>query len=114
MIKQQEELEAAVFRKFFYKKIKKRSCLKKLQYTALVLLFALGVCSYFLWALSRVHSLDNWIQESLSYFQIIANRNPSFSSMVVFYRESISRGNALLMKPAEMKNGGNTTEVVAF
>lgn len=40
LMKQQEELEAAVFKKFFHKKIKAMSCIKKFKYILLILFFA--------------------------------------------------------------------------
>lgn len=47
-MKQQEELEAAVFKKFFHKKIKAMSCIKKFKYILLVLFFSGLVQGFFL------------------------------------------------------------------
>ena len=50
ILKQQEDLEAAVFKKFFHSKIKQMSCIKKFKFILLVLFLAGLVQGYFILA----------------------------------------------------------------
>jgi len=97
MLKQQEEIEATVFKKFFHSKIKKMSCIKKLKYIILILLFAGIVQSYFLFAYYLVQKINSLIFSSLGYYETIADRDLLVSSLIVFFRESVARNETIMI-----------------
>mmetsp|Transcript_1375 Transcript_1375/g.879 ORF Transcript_1375/g.879 Transcript_1375/m.879 type:complete len:111 (+) Transcript_1375:787-1119(+) len=82
MMKQQEELEAAVFKKFFHSKIKQMSCFKKLKYIAMVMIFASIVTGYFVMSDSLISSMNDSFIESLDYYDIVSSRDPLLSMLV--------------------------------
>ena len=115
MQQKQEEQEAAIFKNFFLAKVKKISCVKKVKYTLIVLIFALVVSGYFFLSYTRIQKMDTWFNESLNYFEIVSNRDPHLSSMVLYFRESISRGEPLLLRPEQVyRSSDNSTLVSAF
>jgi len=82
MMKQQEELEAAVFKKFFHTKIKQMSCLKKLKYIAMVMIFSSIVTGYFIISNQLITTMNDSFIESLDYYDIISDRDPLLSVLV--------------------------------
>ena len=110
-MKQQEELEAAVFKKFFHKKIKAMSCLKKFKYILLVLFFGGLVQGYFLLEMFMINDIDASKSLSLSYYQVIANRNIFFGQLIAYYRESLARNTTLQMAPGDLEGTDNTITV---
>lgn len=90
MMKQQEELEAAVFKRFFHRKIKQMSCIKKLKSILMVLFFAALVAGYFIMSNAIITTIDNAIVQSLDYFEVLSQRDPLLSIMVAYFRESLS------------------------
>ncbi len=102
MLRQQEEMEQSVFKKFFHRKIKQMSCIKKLKFILLILLFAGAVQGYFVLAYFLVLKIDSSIVESVSYFKIVTDRDTAISNLLVFFRESISRNQTMWMEPDEL------------
>mmetsp|Transcript_8959 Transcript_8959/g.8319 ORF Transcript_8959/g.8319 Transcript_8959/m.8319 type:complete len:129 (-) Transcript_8959:393-779(-) len=82
MMKQQEELEAAVFKKFFHTKIKQMSCPKKLKYIAMVMIFSSIVTGYFILSNQLITTMNDSFIESLDYYDIISDRDPLLSVLV--------------------------------
>ena len=87
------------------------SCIKKLKFILLILLFAGAVQGYFILAYFLVLNIDSSIYDSLSYFKIVSDRDTTISNLLVFFRESISRNETFWMQPNELLHDGNTTVV---
>lgn len=88
LMKQQEELEAAVFKKIFHKKIRQMSLIKKIKYIMLVLFFAALVQGYFLLNYFLIANIDTSIKQSLNYYQVVSSRGPLFNNLIAYFRES--------------------------
>lgn len=88
LMKQQEELEAAVFKKIFHKKIRQMSLIKKIKYIMLVLFFAALVQGYFLLNYFLIAGIDSSIKESLDYYHTLSSRGPLFNNLIAYFRES--------------------------
>ena len=110
-MKQQEELEAAVFKKFFHKKIKAMSCLKKFKYILLVLFFGGLIQGYFLLKNSLIDQIASSINESLDYYRILSSRDTYMSELIGVYRETIARNRSMEISSDQVLQDNNYTIV---
>lgn len=67
------------------------TCIKKLKYILMILFFAGLVQGYFLMTYSLITNIDDKIQESLYYYDVISSRDPLFGELIAFYRECLAR-----------------------
>lgn len=75
IMKQREEHEAALYKKFFQSRIKAMGWLKKIKHGALVFLIAAVVCGYFVVKRVMLNDIESTMNQSLAYYQTIASRN---------------------------------------